>query len=52
LALVALQTLLLGAGLFAMSTGEREEERVERVVPEAALSTHEAAAEQFIWLPG
>jgi hypothetical protein len=52
LTLVALQALLLGAGLLAMSTGEREEDRVERVVPEAALSTHEAAAEQFVWATG
>jgi hypothetical protein len=52
LALVALQALLVGAGLFAMNTGEREEDRVERVVPEAALHAHEAAAEQFVWTTG
>ena len=28
---------------------EREEERVEAVVPDAALEQHEAAAEQFVW---
>lgn len=51
-ALVALQALLLGAGLVAMNTGEREEDRVESVVPEAAISRHEAAADQFLWATG
>ena len=49
---VALQALLLGAGLVAMNTGEREEERVERVVPDAALEQHEEYAEQFVWATG
>lgn len=49
---VALQAVLLGAGLVAMNTGEREEDRVERIVPEAALERHEAAAEQFVWATG
>jgi hypothetical protein len=48
-AIVALQTVLLGAGLAAMNTGEREEERVDRIVPEAALEQHEEYAEQFMW---
>ncbi len=52
LALVALQALLLGAGLVAMNTGEREEDRVERIVPDTALHTHEAAAEPFVWATG
>jgi uncharacterized membrane protein len=52
LVIVLLQTLLLGAGLVAMTTGEREEERVEFVVPEAALERHEAYAEQFVWATG
>ncbi len=34
----------------SMETGEDEEEKVERVVPETALETHEEAAEQFLWL--
>ena len=50
--IVALQTVLLGAGLVAMNTGEREEERVEAVVPEAALEQHEELAEQFVWATG
>jgi uncharacterized membrane protein len=52
LAIVALQAVLLGAGLVAMNTGEREEDRVERVVPDAALEQHEAYAEQFVWATG
>ena len=49
LAIVLLQATLLTAGLVAMNTGEREEERVERVVPDAALERHEEYAEQFVW---
>jgi uncharacterized membrane protein len=52
LAIVALQAVLLGAGLVAMNTGEREEGRVERIVPEAALEQHEGYAEQFMWATG
>jgi hypothetical protein len=48
----ALQAVLLGAGLVAMNTGEHEEDRVESVVPEAAISRHEAYAEQFVWASG
>jgi uncharacterized membrane protein len=52
IAIVALQAVLLAAGLIAMNTGEREEDRVERVVPEAALERHEEYAEQFVWAAG
>ena len=51
-AIVAFQAVLLGAGLVAMNTGEREEDRVEAVVPDAALEQHEALAEQFVWAAG
>jgi uncharacterized membrane protein len=34
----------------AIQTGEREEDRVERIVGEAALHTHEEAAERFLVL--
>ena len=47
--IVALQSLLLGSALVAMNTGEREEDRVEAVVPKAALHQHEEFAEQFAW---
>lgn len=50
--IVALQAVLLGAGLVAMNTGEREEDRVDAVVPEAALGQHEALAGQFVWATG
>jgi uncharacterized membrane protein len=50
--IVALQAVLLGAGLAAMNTGERDEDRVERVVPEAAIERHEEYAEQFVWATG
>jgi hypothetical protein len=49
---VGLQAVLLGTGLFAMNTGEREEERVEAIVPDAALDRHEEYAEQFVWATG
>lgn len=52
LVIVLLQAVLLGGGLFAMSTGQREERRVESAVPEAALERHEAYAEQFLWVTG
>ena len=34
----------------SVETGEDQEERVEQVVPGAALETHEEAAERFLWL--
>ena len=49
---IALQALLLAGGLVAMNTGEREEERVERIVPETAIERHEEYAEQFVWAVG
>lgn len=50
--IIALQAVLLGAGVLAMNTGQREGERVERVVPDAALEQHEEYAEQFVWATG
>ncbi|MCB9916458.1 MAG: hypothetical protein H6828_15125 [Planctomycetes bacterium] len=49
---VLLQALLFAGGLVAMNTGEADEERVEEVVPEAALEAHEEAAEVFTWSAG
>lgn len=51
-AIVALQAVLLAGGLAAINTGEREEERVERVVPDASLERHEALATQFVVVTG
>lgn len=49
LAIAALQLLLVTTAVVAMKTGEREEDRVEAVVPDGALHQHEAYAEQFTW---
>jgi hypothetical protein len=49
---IALQAVLLGAGVVAMNTGEQEEKRVERVVPDAAIEQHEEYATQFVWATG
>lgn len=48
---------VLAAALFvssfvAVRTGEAQEERVEEVVPESALHSHEEAAERFLVLSG
>lgn len=42
------EALLLGSGFAAKASGEREEEVVERVVPESALEAHEEAADVFL----
>jgi uncharacterized membrane protein len=52
LAIVALQAMLLGAGLVAINTGGAEEDRVEDVVQRSALHQHEEFAEQFAWASG
>ena len=52
LVIVALQAVLLVAGLVAMNTGQREEDRVEAVVTESAIEHHEELAEQFVWATG
>lgn len=41
--------LLTGGAFVAVKSGEQDEERVERVVAEAALETHEERAEAFLW---
>jgi uncharacterized membrane protein len=51
-AVVLLHAILLGAGLVALKTGQNESERVESIVPEAAIETHEEYAEQFLWVVG
>jgi uncharacterized membrane protein len=47
--LVSLQLLLVGGGALSLRTGEQEEERVEKVVPEAVIEEHEERAEVFFW---
>ena len=49
---VALQLLLIGSGVVALKTGEPDAELAERVVPEAAIETHEEAAEVFVYAAG
>lgn len=49
---VAGQLLLVGSGVLALRSGEADEERVERLVPELALEMHEAAGERFVWAAG
>lgn len=49
LGIAALQLLLVGTAVFAMQTGETEEDRVEAVVPKGAIHQHEEYAEQFTW---
>lgn len=49
---VGLQAILLASGALAMRSGEAEEDRVERVVPERLIEEHEEAAEVFVWASG
>ncbi len=49
---VALQGVLVLSGVVALSSGEREEDRVEAVVAESLIETHEEAAEVFVWASG
>lgn len=44
-----LQAALVGSGFVAMNTGETEEERVEEIVAEQYIESHEEAAEAFVW---
>jgi hypothetical protein len=48
IAVVLLQGLLVGSAWLAIETGEDQEERVERVVAERHIESHEAAAERFL----
>lgn len=47
---VALAAALAVSAWISVETGEQQEERVERVVTEAALDTHAEAAERFLLL--
>ena len=46
--IVFLQALLVGSGWLALETGEDQEDRVERVVAERHIETHEEDAERFL----
>jgi len=47
-----LQAVLLGSGIAALKTGETEEDRVEQVLAERHIESHEEAAEAFVWAGG
>lgn len=49
---VALQLVLVASSVVALRSGEREEDRVERVVAEKVIEAHEEAAEAFTWAAG
>jgi uncharacterized membrane protein len=49
---VALSAALALSSWVAVETGESEEDRIEHVVPNQALDTHEEAAELFLTLSG
>lgn len=49
---VGMLALLLVSGFAAEKTGEQQEDRVEKVVPEAAFEKHEEAAELFLVVTG
>ena len=46
------QLTLVAGCLLALRTGEVDEERIERLVPKAALELHEHAASAFAWAAG
>lgn len=46
----ALLALLSVSAWASLQTGEQQEDRVERIVPEAAMETHEESAELFLSL--
>ncbi len=51
-AVVVLQAIVVGAAFLALRTGGQEEERVEDLVAEATIETHEELAEAFTWTAG
>jgi hypothetical protein len=52
LIVVALQATLVAGGLFALRTGEQDEDRVESRVAERTVEDHEALAQRFVWIAG
>jgi hypothetical protein len=47
---IALQASLVLGGAAALRTGERDEERIERITGHGAIEIHERAAEAFVWV--
>ncbi len=52
LLVVVLQLVLLATSIFAVRSGGHEEERVEKVVKERYIETHEELAERVPWMLG
>jgi uncharacterized membrane protein len=50
--IVALQLVLLGAGLVVKQTGEREARVVRRIFPRGTIRPHSQAADYFVWGTG
>lgn len=50
--IVALQLVLLGAGLVVRQTGEHESRVVRRILPRGAVHPHSEAADSFVWGAG
>jgi uncharacterized membrane protein len=50
LGVVILQVVLAGTAWIATQTGEREEDRVERIIAERHIEEHEEGAERFLTL--
>lgn len=50
--IVLLQALLVGSSWLALETGEDQEDRVEQVVAERHIETHEEDAERFLLFAG
>ncbi len=46
---VGLQALLVASGAIAMELGDRDAQRVKRVVAERFIEAHEDRAEAFVW---
>jgi uncharacterized membrane protein len=49
---VGLAALLMASSIVSVETGQAQEDRVERAVPERAIHVHEERAERFLVLSG
>ena len=43
------QLMMVGGAFVAVSTGEKDEEKVEKIVPEQAMEEHEESGKWFQW---
>jgi uncharacterized membrane protein len=49
LVVAIVQVLMVGGAFVAVSTGEKDEEKVEKIVPEEAMEEHEESGKWFQW---